>query len=35
MIYTIEKANLISEQLRKFTTGYTHHVVGQFSNIEF
>lgn len=35
MIYTIEKANLISEQLRKFTTGYTHHVVGQFANIEF
>jgi len=35
MIYTIEKANLITEQLRKFTVGYTHHVVGQFANIEF
>jgi hypothetical protein len=35
MIYSIEKANLISEQLRKFTTGYTHHVVGHYSNIDF
>lgn len=35
MVYTIEKANLISEQLKKFTTGYTHHVVGHYSNIDF
>jgi len=35
MIYTIEKANLISEQLRKFTSGYAHHVAGQFANIDF
>ena len=35
MIYTIEKANLISELLRKFTSGYAHHVAGQFSNIDF
>ncbi len=35
MIYTIEKAELISEQLRKFTTGYPHHVAGHFANIEF
>lgn len=35
MIYTIEKANLIAEQLRKFTSGYSHHVVGQFANIDF
>ena len=35
MIYTIEKANLISSQLRRFTTGYAHHVVGQFANIDF
>ena len=35
MIYTIEKANLISDQLRRFTTGYAHHVAGQFSNIDF
>ncbi len=35
MIYTIEKANLISEQLKKFTTGYTHHVAGHYSNIDF
>ena len=35
MIYTIEKANLISEQLRRFTSGYAHHVAGQFANIDF
>ena len=35
MIYTIEKAKLVTEQLRKFTTAYTHHVVGQFANIEY
>ncbi|MCU0443386.1 MAG: hypothetical protein MUE85_00615 [Microscillaceae bacterium] len=35
MIYTIEKANLISEQLRKFTGRYTHYVVGHYANIDF
>jgi hypothetical protein len=35
MIYTIEKATLISGQLRQFTTGYAHHVAGQFANIDF
>ncbi len=35
MNYTIEKANRIAEQLRKFTTGYAHHVAGQFSNLDF
>lgn len=35
MIYTIEKAKMITEQLKRFTTGYAHHVVGQFSNIDF
>ncbi len=35
MIYTIEKANLISKQLRKFTNGYTHHIVGHYANIDF
>lgn len=35
MIYTIEKANLISEQLRRFTSGYAHHIAGQFANIDF
>lgn len=35
MIYTVEKANLISEQLKKFTTGYAHHVVGHYANIDF
>jgi hypothetical protein len=35
MIYTIEKANLISEQLGRLTTGHAHHVAGQFANIDF
>lgn len=35
MIYTVEKANLIARQLRKFTSGYAHHVVGQYANIDF
>ncbi|GGG30399.1 hypothetical protein GCM10011344_34180 [Dokdonia pacifica] len=35
MIYTIEKANLVATQLKKFTTGYAHHVVGQYANIDF
>ncbi len=35
MIYTIEKANLISKHLRRFTSGYAHHVAGQFANIDF
>lgn len=35
MIYTIEKANLIAEQLQRFTTGYAFHVTGHFTNIDF
>ena len=35
MIYTFEKSDLITKQLRKFTTAYTHHVVGQYANIDF
>lgn len=35
MIYTIEKANLISERLRKFTDSYAYMVAGQFANIDF
>ena len=35
MNYTIERAYLISEQLRKFTDSYAHMVAGQFANIDF
>lgn len=35
MIYTIEKADLVTAQLRKFATDYSHHVVGQFANVDF
>ncbi|MEO7766807.1 MAG: hypothetical protein ABIS01_05245 [Ferruginibacter sp.] len=35
MIYTIEKANLITEQLKRFTNGYAHYVAGQFANLDF
>jgi hypothetical protein len=35
VIYTLERAKLVSEQLKRFTTGYTHHVAGQYVNIDF
>jgi hypothetical protein len=35
MIYTIEKANLLTNQLNRFTTSYAHHLIGQFANIDF
>jgi len=35
MIYTVQRAALISEQLRKFTSGYAHHLAGHFANLDF
>ena len=35
MIYTVKKAQLISEQLRKFSDSDSWMVVGQYVNIEF
>ena len=35
MIYTIEKANLITERLRRFTDSYAYMIAGQFANIDF
>lgn len=35
MIYTVEKANLITKQLNKFKDSYAFIVAGQFANIEF
>lgn len=35
MIYTIERATLISEQLKKFTTGFTYHLAGHVANLDF
>lgn len=35
MIYTIEKATQVADLLQKFTTGYSHHVAGQYANIDF
>jgi predicted patatin/cPLA2 family phospholipase len=35
MIYTLEKAVLVTEQLRKFTDSNDYMVVGQFANIDF
>ncbi len=35
MIYTIERANLITKQLRKFTDSYAFMVAGQFANVNF
>jgi len=34
-MYTVERANLISNQIRKFTDSNTWMVAGQFANIEF
>lgn len=35
MTYTIEKAELVTQQLRRFETGYAHHVAGHFANLDF
>ena len=35
MIYTVERANLITEQLRKFSDSNGYMVAGQFANIDF
>lgn len=35
MIYTIERANLITKKLRMFTDSNTYIVAGQFANIDF
>jgi hypothetical protein len=35
MIYTLKKAEMVAEQLRRFTSGFAHHVVGQYANIDF
>lgn len=35
MTYTVQKAELIAEQLRRFETGYSHHVAGHFANLDF
>lgn len=35
MIYTIERAKLITDQLRKFADSYAYMVAGQFANIDF
>jgi len=35
MIYTVEKANLITRQLNKFKDSYAFMVAGQFANIDF
>ncbi|WP_162127619.1 hypothetical protein [Flavobacterium phycosphaerae] len=35
MIYSIEKANLISEQLRKFKDCFAHQLAGHTANISF
>lgn len=35
MIYTEHRANLIAEQLRKFSDSYDYMLAGQFANIDF
>ena len=35
MIYSVERAMLLSEQLRKLATGYSFHLAGHVANIDF
>lgn len=35
MIYTVERANLLAEQFRRFKSGHAHHLAGLFANVEF
>lgn len=35
MIYTIRKANMITDELKRFSTTYAHRVAGQYANIDF
>lgn len=35
MIYTIERANLLAEQFRRFKSSHAHHLAGLFANVEF
>ncbi len=35
MIYTVERAELLAEQLRRFHHGQAHHLAGQFANLDF
>ncbi len=35
LIYTVEKATLLTSQLQRFSTGYAHHVAGQYASVEF
>jgi hypothetical protein len=34
-MYMMEQADRIALQLERFTTGYDHHVVGQYANLDF
>ena len=35
MIYTIERANLLAEQFRRFKSSHAHHLAGLFANVDF
>ena len=35
MIYTIERANLLTEQFRRFKSSHAHHLAGLFANVDF
>lgn len=35
MIYTIERANLLADQFRRFKSHHAHHLAGIFSNVDF
>ena len=35
MIYTIERANLLIEQFRRFKSHHAHHLAGLYANVDF
>lgn len=35
MIYTIERANLLADQFRRYNAHHAHHLAGIFSNVDF
>lgn len=35
MIYTIERANLLADQFRRFKSHHDHHLAGLFANVDF
>ena len=35
MVYSLDQADRLTDQVRKLASGYVHHLAGQFANIDF